>query len=103
MNNLPHASPMEYANEIGNTAVKPSETRSAEPAFPDDWNYEATVSKVETIIAQIESGELELADVFDQFAAAVAYLQQCDVFLNQHQQKMDLLIETLADKSKAAP
>ena len=65
---------------------------------PDtDWNYEATVQKIEAIMTRIESGELELGQVFDQFAEAVTYLQQCENFLTQHQQQMDLLIETLTD------
>ncbi len=61
------------------------------------WNYEATVQQVEAIMARIESGELALADVFDQFAAAVNSLRQCELFLSQRQQQMDLLIETLTD------
>ncbi|PSB29256.1 exodeoxyribonuclease VII small subunit [Stenomitos frigidus] len=61
------------------------------------WSYEETVQQVEAIMSRIESGELELADVFDQFAAAVSYLRQCDLFLTQRQQQMDLLIETLTD------
>jgi len=61
------------------------------------WSYEATVQQVEAIMARIESGELELADVFDQFAAAVNSLRQCELFLSQRQQQMDLLIETLTD------
>jgi exodeoxyribonuclease VII small subunit len=67
--------------------------------LPDTWNYEVTVEQVETIIKQIEAGELELAEVFDQFAAAVKYLRQCEVFLQERQQKMDLLIETLEEES----
>ncbi|NEO41845.1 MAG: exodeoxyribonuclease VII small subunit [Moorea sp. SIOASIH] len=65
----------------------------------ETWNYEATVAKVETIIRQIETGELELAEVFDQFATAVEYLHQCEDFLAERQQKMDLLIETLTNDS----
>jgi exodeoxyribonuclease VII small subunit len=57
------------------------------------------VAQVETIIEQIERGELELAEVFDQFASAVEYLRQCEAFLQQRQQQMDLLIETLTDES----
>ncbi|MCA1990752.1 MAG: exodeoxyribonuclease VII small subunit [Coleofasciculus sp. S288] len=64
-------------------------------SLPEGWNYEATVAQVETIIEQIEAGELELADVFEQFAAAVKYLHQCEAFLQKRQQQMDLLIETL--------
>ncbi|HBB34006.1 MAG TPA: exodeoxyribonuclease VII small subunit [Cyanobacteria bacterium UBA8803] len=67
--------------------------------LPESWNYEATVNRVETIIQKIESGQLELAEVFDQFTAAVNYLQQCEAFLNQRQQQMDILIETLDTES----
>lgn len=72
-------------------------TDSTAEALNPSWNYEATVAKVEKIINQIESGELELADVFDEFSTAVAYLRQCEDFLAQKQQQMDLLIETLTD------
>jgi exodeoxyribonuclease VII small subunit len=65
--------------------------------LPEAWNYEATVAQVETIIEQIEAGKLELAEVFEQFAAAVKYLRQCETFLQERQQQMDLLIETLAE------
>lgn len=68
-------------------------------SLQEDWSYEATVDRVETIIEQIEAGELELAEVFEQFAAAVKYLHQCEAFLQQRQQQMDLAIETLADES----
>ena len=64
----------------------------------EDWNYEAAVAKVEAIIARIEAGELELEEVFDQFAAAVEYLRQCETFLQDRQQQVDLLIETLKDE-----
>ena len=63
-----------------------------------DWNYEATVSQVESILSRIESGELDLADVFEQFSTAVRYLRQCETFLAQRQNQVDLLIETLTDE-----
>ena len=68
------------------------------PPAQDGWNYEATVKRVEEITAQIEAGELELAEVCDQFAAAMAYLRQCEVFLVQRQKQMDILIEPLTDE-----
>lgn len=67
-------------------------------AFPPDWNYEVTVAEVEAIITQIELGELELADVFDQFTTAVEQLRRCETFLARQQQQVDLLIETLLDE-----
>ena len=62
------------------------------------WNYEKAVAEVEKIIARIEAGELELEEVFDSFAVAVEYLRQCETFLQQRQQQVDLMIETLKDE-----
>ncbi len=66
--------------------------------FQEGWNYEVTVTEVEAIIARIEAGELELEEVFDQFATAAEYLRQCETFLQGRQQQVDLLIETLRDE-----
>jgi exodeoxyribonuclease VII small subunit len=77
-------------------------TKSSEPlpadVLPSGWNYEATVAEVEAIIDRIERGELDLADVFDQFAIAVERLRQCESFLARQQQQVDLLVETLLDE-----
>lgn len=61
------------------------------------WVYEESVAHIETIIERIEAGDLPLAEVFDQFAQAMQQLQQCEAFLNQQQQRMDILLETLTD------
>lgn len=66
----------------------------------ESWNYEETVAKVERILTRIESGELELADVFEEFSAAVDYLRQCESFLAERQKQVDLLIETLTDEAE---
>ncbi len=79
----------------GKTASKAASKTAAET-----WNYEEMVQRVEAIVARIESGDLELAAVFDQFAEAVDYLQQCEEFLSQRQQQVDLLIETLSDDAE---
>ena len=63
----------------------------------DGWSYEAKVVEIETIIAQIEEGSLELQEVFDQFTKAVESLRECESFLQSSQQQVDLLIETLQD------
>ncbi len=68
------------------------------PALPDDWSYEATLHRIETLTTQIETGELPLAEVFEQFSEAVGALQQCDQFLQQKQQQASLLIETLVSE-----
>lgn len=62
-----------------------------------NWNYEATVNHLEKIIDEIESGQLELAEVFEKFSWAVAALQECEQFLTEKKKQMNLLIETLED------
>lgn len=66
--------------------------------LPPDWSYEGTVAQVEAIVSQLETGELPLADVFDRFTAAVEQLRQCEAFLAEKQQQVDLLIEVLRDE-----
>ena len=61
-----------------------------------DWNYEETVDRIEAIIDRVESGELPLEDVFEQFAVAVECLQECEGFLARGKEQMDLAIELLA-------
>ncbi len=72
--------------------------RKSASSSEEGWNYEAKVAEIEGIIARIESGELELEAVFEQFASAVEYLRQCESFLQQRQQQVDLLIENLSDE-----
>jgi exodeoxyribonuclease VII small subunit len=62
-----------------------------------EWKYEAAVARVEAILSEIESGELELSEVFDRFAVAVESLQQCEVFLSKQRAQVDLLLENLGD------
>lgn len=61
------------------------------------WNYERSVGEIEHIVTRIESGELELAQVFEEFATAVKYLQQCEIFLQEKRQQVNLAIENLVD------
>lgn len=61
----------------------------------ETWNYETSVEQIEAIITDLETGELPLADVFEQFEKAVAELKKCDGFLQEKQQQAQLLIETL--------
>jgi exodeoxyribonuclease VII small subunit len=61
-----------------------------------DWNYEETVDRIEAIIDRVESGELPLEVVFEEFAVAMECLQQCEGFLARGKEQMDLSIELLA-------
>ena len=59
------------------------------------WDYEASVEQIEAIITDLETGELPLAHIFEQFEKAATELKKCDTFLQEKQQKAQLLIETL--------
>ena len=63
------------------------------------WKYEETVEKIEEIIDQIETGSLDLENVFERFSEATSYLKECDQFLSERQGKIELLIETLGDSA----
>ncbi|MEL6246981.1 MAG: exodeoxyribonuclease VII small subunit [Cyanobacteria bacterium J06627_15] len=67
-------------------------------AKKEEWNYEGAIASIEQAIDDLETGELPLADVFDQFTQAVKQLQQCDQFLRQKLSEAQLLIETLGDE-----
>ncbi len=64
---------------------------------PSPWHYESALVEVQTIIEQIESGELNLADIVDQFEAATKILKDCEIFLKAKQAQVDLIIEHLQD------
>jgi exodeoxyribonuclease VII small subunit len=59
------------------------------------WNYEETVDGVEEILSAIEGGNLELTEVFSQFAVAVDRLNQCESFLAIQREQVELLLENL--------
>jgi exodeoxyribonuclease VII small subunit len=64
------------------------------------WNYEETVDGVEEILAAIEGGNLELTEVFSQFAVAVDRLNQCESFLAEQREQVELLLENLGKISE---
>lgn len=62
------------------------------------FRYEEKVAEIESIISRIERGELDLQDVFQEFATAIQSLRECETFLQQRQEQVDLLIESLGDE-----
>lgn len=63
----------------------------------NNWNYETAIAFIEEMIDKIESGNLPLETVFEEFELAVEQVNQCEQFFNQGMEKMELLIETLED------
>lgn len=77
--------------------MAPRKKTTKAKALPEDWKYESAVEQVEQIVARLEAGELELGEVFEQFQQAVKSLNQCEQFLQEKQEQVSLLIETLED------
>ena len=71
--------------------------KSSEPTSTP-WNYETSVAQIEAIIASLESGDLPLETVLNQFEEAVQEVHRCEQFFNQGTQRMNLLIETLEEE-----
>ncbi len=67
----------------------------------DPWRYETAIQDIEITIRRIESGELDLEDVVEQFQIASQTLQTCRTFLQQKQAQVDLVIEQLSDPEPA--
>lgn len=83
-----------------NTEKSKTKKDPKEPELPNDWSYEDTLARIEDITGQLESGDLPLAEVFEQFSDAVIALQQCDQFLQSKQTEATLLIETLVGEDE---
>jgi exodeoxyribonuclease VII small subunit len=71
---------------------------SRKPKTTETWNYEATVEKIDDILGLMESGNMSLNDIFEQFGVAETYLKECDRFLADQRSQVELLIEQLTDE-----
>ena len=100
----PHDQILQHPAHLAPPVAIPETARSSNAKnmpteLPAHWQYESAVETVESIIKRIESGEMELATIFDQFAIAVEHLQACESFLQYHRQQVDVLVETLNDEA----
>lgn len=68
---------------------------SAIPSISPDWTYEGAIAQIEETLARLESGQLPLADVLEQFQDASEELQRCEFFLRTKQEQLDILVEVL--------
>lgn len=65
----------------------------------DPWRYEAAIAEVETLIQEIESGQLDLAEVVERFQRAAQTLKTCEAFLQEKRQQVAIIIEELAESN----
>jgi len=61
----------------------PSSKKKNQPSF------ETTLAELETLVEQLESGELELADSLEKFKRGIELSKQCRAVLDEAQQTID--------------
>ena len=54
-------------------------------------HFEQSFTELETIVSQLEKGELSLEDALKQFEKGIQLAQKCQTLLNEAEQKIELL------------
>lgn len=62
-------------------------------------HFEKSISELESIVMQLEKGELSLEDSLKQFEKGITLARKCEDTLNKAEQKIEMLaaIKTLPD------
>ena len=65
--------------------------------------YENSIQKLETLVKNLESGNLPLDEALNAFQEGVALVKQCQTLLSQAEQKVDVLIKANAESVETKP
>jgi exodeoxyribonuclease VII small subunit len=57
-------------------------------------SFEQTLAELETLVEQLESGKLELADSLEKFKRGIELSKQCRVMLDKAQQTIDEVMDS---------
>jgi exodeoxyribonuclease VII small subunit len=80
-----------------NSQVKTSSTEPESSSAVDQ--FEASLSELETLIGQMESGSLSLDDSVKGFERGMALYENCKLALDQAQLKVELLLKGASEMS----
>ena len=67
----------------------------------EQQSFEQTLAELETLVEQLESGELQLADSLEKFKRGIELSKQCRVMLDQAQQTVDAVMDDQSPLSEA--
>jgi exodeoxyribonuclease VII small subunit len=70
---------------------------------PEVLNFEAALARLETVVAQLESGELTLAESLRIFEEGVSLSRLCAERLDQAEARIEQLIRTTDGELATAP
>ena len=68
-------------------------TAAAEPAVGEELKFEAALEELESLVAQMEAGNLSLDDSLKAFERGIALTRQCSTALKQAELKVAALRE----------
>jgi exodeoxyribonuclease VII small subunit len=65
--------------------------------------FEQSLSKLETLVKNLESGNLSLEDSLTSFQEGVGLVKQCQTLLSQAEQKVEMLIKASGETVETKP
>lgn len=65
--------------------------------------FEVALEKLQTIVRQLESGELELENSLEKFSEGMSLAKACQEKLSAAEQKIELLVKASKDGIQTAP
>ena len=72
------------------------------PAAPkDEFDFEAALGRLETLIAQMEQGKLPLEKSLENFEQGISLVRQCQGALKKAEQKVQILMEKAGEHGLA--
>jgi exodeoxyribonuclease VII small subunit len=70
---------------------------------PEVMNFEAALSRLETVVSRLESGELTLAESLCTFEEGISLSRQCTERLDQAEARIEVLIRTADGETATEP
>ena len=65
------------------------------PVAPEDMHFSDALAELETIVSELESGQLELEDSIARYERGVALLRACQAQLAEAEQRVTMLMGEL--------
>jgi len=70
---------------------------SESPALPEEIRFSDALAELETIVAALESGQLDLEDSLERYERGVALLRACQTRLAEAEQRVTMLMGELEE------
>lgn len=64
--------------------------------------FEESIQKLETVVGELESGELSLEEGIEKFAAGVKSYKECKKLLTKVEKRITVLTESLDEEDKTS-